>query len=367
MSVSIDFEKKVIDYKDDWESFKSWINGEHAKLSFTWVDTGNMYIVCAVDGIFTKIVSINKNTIETQIIQEDFENNYKTYNVLEKRQPDNKALLVTHVGREGNETIYATHNFCDPTTWFGDSVRTSEVLSGSGTVFSSSYNNWIDLRHGKVFDEEGYREDVADGYDVVVVANNVTMSMRQPFTNYGGDYIVNYYSGTIEFVNSQSYNQNEVTASFNYENGSNFYIRPYPFKKLDIEEVEAQFTRDVNMNDTMCFEIYGYVQIFAPQLWEGNGGPLPTNYKILLKSQKYHSIMQLIDEALGSYPIIPAIGGNNGRGLKSDMYGFPFRYGTVRTLYDSYGLEIRVYNENHIPHDGDRVTATFYCIASNEQ
>jgi hypothetical protein len=118
------------------------------------------------------------------------------------------------------------------------------------------------------------------------------------------------------------------------------------------------------MKDTIIFGVFGYVQVFAPAYWQGNGGPLPTNYKVELKRQSYKSFMQLTDEALGSYPVIPAIGGSD-RGFSHEMYGFPFRYGTVRSLFADYGLEIRVWLQNHIPHEGERVTATFYCVADD--
>jgi hypothetical protein len=357
----IDLNTKSIDFGADWSEYKKWLNGTYASLLYTWCEDELTYSIFAEDGIFTRVVGINKDNGDNHL---DFEENFKNFKPLEKRQSGNKALLVANAAREGNETIYASHNFCDPTTWFGDSVRTTEVLSGSGTVFSSSYVNWINMEYGKVLDEEGWKEDVSHAYQVVVVAADVTRSMREPYATSGGDYTVNYESGSITFV-SGTYSANQVTASFSYANGSTFYIKPFPYKKLDIEEVEAQFTKDIIMNDTIVFGVFGYVQVFAPQYWEGLGGPLPTNYKIELKTQKYKTISQLVDEALGSYPVVPAIGGSQ-RGFTNEMYGFPFRYGTVRTLYDSYGLEVRVYNKNHIPHSGERVTATFYCVASDE-
>jgi len=296
----------------------------------------------------------------------EFENSHKIScnKAIEKKQTENKALLVAIAGREGSETIWASHNFCDRTSWFGDSIRTSEVLSGSGTVFSSSYPYWIDMEHGKVLDEDGLKEDVDHGYQVVVVANGVTQSVREAFASTGGDYVVNYQSGSITFLNN-SYNANEVTASFSYENGSTFYVRPTTGKALEIEEAEAQFTKDVVITDTIVFGIFGYVQVFAPQYWQGTGGPLPTNYKVELQRQSYKTIGQLVDEALGSYPVIPAIGGPD-RGFSNDMYGFPFRYGTIRRIWDMYGLEVRCWLQHHNALEGERVTATFYCVSKDE-
>lgn len=363
--------------------YHNWLNWkqELTKRSGIWQHEhdNEQYIIWFYDGPEIHITNIWLNTVPNDIIQNgytqeqndsdklDWETSYQinSNNSIEKRQTNNKALLVANAGREGNETIYASHNFCDKTTWFQDSGRKEfETLSGSGTVFTATEQNWICMDRGRVLDEEGWKEDVSHGYQVIVVANDVTKSQCDPFTGTDGDYIVDYETGQITF-NSESYSAENVKASYSYARSSIFSIAPTPYKKLDIEEVEAQFTKDVIINDSFVFGVFGYVQVFAPEYWEGNGGPLPTNYKIELKRQTYATLTQLIDEALGSYPIIPALGGSS-RGLSNDMYGFPFRYGTIRSLYNSYGLETRVWLKNHNACGGERVTATFYCISSNE-
>jgi hypothetical protein len=278
-----------------------------------------------------------------------------------KQQAD-KALLVTEVGREGKETIWSTHNYCDRTTWFGDSVRVTEVLADSGDslTFSGSHPYWIDMVHGKVFDEDSLRTDVDHGYDVSVVVADVTQSMRAPFAASGGDYTVNYASGTITFA-SPVYTP--VTGSYSYENGSTWYLRPYEGKAIDLEQAEAQFSVDCDMNDTIHFTVYGLVDVFAPQYLIENGGPYPSGTKIPLEETVYKTIYTLIDEALGSYPVIPALGSNtNPRMNPAAVYGFPFTYNAVRRLSSLYGLELRVYLENHEVYSGNRATATFYCV-----
>lgn len=278
-----------------------------------------------------------------------------------KRQPD-KALLVTEVGREGKETIWSTHNYCDRTSWFGDSVRISEILSDSGDslTFSGSHPYWIDMVHGKVFDEDSLRTDVEHGYNINVVVADVTQSMRTPFATSGGDYTVNYASGSITFANPV---YTPVTCSYSYENGSTWYLRPYESKAIDLEQAEAQFSVDCDMNDTIHFTVYGFVDVFAPQYLIENGGPYPSGTKIPLEETVYKTIYALIDEALGSYPVIPSLGSStNPRMNPVDVYGFPFTYNAVRRLSSLYGLELRVYLENNTVYGGNRATATFYCV-----
>src|SRR5574343_1977900 len=47
------------------------------------------------------------------------------------RQPDGVPKFAESP-RDGSEWVIGTHNFCDPTTWFGDSIRVNnEVLVDS--------------------------------------------------------------------------------------------------------------------------------------------------------------------------------------------------------------------------------------------
>jgi len=276
-------------------------------------------------------------------------------------QPD-KAIRVAQVGRLGTEVIFATHDFADPTTWFGDSERvTDEVLvdSGDGYTFTSEHINWIDMTHGKVFDEDVHAEEVEHNYSVIIKVDNVIVNQRLPFANSGGDYTVNYENGSITFVNSQS--GKTVEASYSYENGSTWYMRPLPGKKLSIESAEAQFSVDTIINDTIQFGAFGLVNVFAPQLVDN---PIPSGTLIPIATTRYKVLDQIIDEAIGSFPVIPPLGGAI-RGNLQARYGFPFRYGSVRVLNSLAGMELRVFLEGKTPFDGERATATFYCSSED--
>jgi hypothetical protein len=279
-------------------------------------------------------------------------------------EQSDKAIKVAQVGREGTEGTKATFNLCDKTTWFVNSARVSETLSGSAgdTVYSGSYSSWINMTHGHIWDEDTWKTAVSHAYDVVVVVNDVTQSMRTPYATSGGDYSVDHASGSITFFASQS---NPVTCSYSYATDSCFILKPETGMTLDIEEAEVQFSEDVVMNDAVLMDVYGYVQVFAPQLWDGNGGPYPLNTLIPIESTPYKRFAQFIDEALGSYPVIPAIGGSE-RGNSKATYGFPFKYGAIRRLWHQYGMELRICLENDKVFGGERATATFYIVSRAE-
>lgn len=337
------------------------------------------YLLCAVAEEFIALcrtVSGSSNTV-------NFETNYKSSGSmassiddalvlggikngvpLVKKYQKDSAQPVVLVGREGKETIWATHNFADKTTWYGDSVRTSEGLSDSGNnlTFSGSHVNWIDLVHGKVFDEDAIAEDVPHGYSVIVVVDNVTQSARAAFSQAGGDYTVNYRSGSVTFFSPVT---SSVTCSYSYENGSTWYLKPTTGRTLDIQDAEAQFAKNTFFNDTIIFAAYGAVQHFAPQYLIENGGPLPRDYMIPLETNKYKTFMQMVDEARGSYPTVPAISFNE-RTINSEIYGFPFVYSATRRMWNKKKMELRVSLENNTEFYGDRATATFYCISRDE-
>jgi hypothetical protein len=340
-----------------------------------WDDDGIVYTIWFYDGPEAFICTIWKGEVPDSVVatsysqnqndldKADFEANFKPSgnNLLEKKQTDG-SLHVAQVGREGTEVIFATHDFADPTTWFGDSVRvTDEVLvdSGDGYTFTSSHTNWIDMIHGKVFDEDVHAAEVSHTYSVVTTVDDVSVDHHPPFFTSGGDYSINYEDGTITFVNSQA--GKTVKTSYSYENGSTWYMRPLPGKQLKIEQAEAQFSIDTIINDTIQFGAFGLVDVFAPQLVDN---PIPSGTLIPLTTTRYKTLDQIVDEAIGSFPVVPALGGAL-RGNLQARYGFPFRYGAVRVLNSLAGMELRVFLEGNTAFNGERATATFYCSSED--
>jgi len=131
-----------------------------------------------------------------------------------------KATRVAVVGRLGKEVIYATHDFTDPTSWYSESVRVEdEVLkdSGDGLTFASIHESWVDMTHGKVFDEDAVAAEVEHRYSVAVTVDDVALVERAPFETVGGDFDVDYVSGKVTFFVAQA---GTVKATYSYQNGS---------------------------------------------------------------------------------------------------------------------------------------------------
>lgn len=370
----------------EWQNLKQICLGKNLQLQFVqesnpYVDSYYYEIFCIDDSIVYKTIIYNGLVPETSnISQQDNDSNKQDFQqnflpTANKRlspatQGSDAALKVSPVGREGSEIVWATHNFCDKTSWYSSSERKTNVLLTSSDNITfyvpNSTKPWVDMYTGKVLHEDNIRDAYGGNLDVIITVDGVTKTMNdcleQGCENCVGDYTVNFYSGSITF-NGQI--TGSVYASFSEPADAWWILKPTPGSKLSVEGAEMQFSGDVDLKDNIVMEIRGFVQVFAPQYWQGNGGPLPTNYKVTLGQYQYKSLSEFVDETQGAYPYVPQIGGQT-RGLKSPMYGMPFAYKTIRELYDSYGMEIRVGLKHNHEFGGSRATATFYCIEKPE-
>lgn len=254
--------------------------------------------------------------------------------------------------RTGKELVMTTHNFCDPTTWYTTSERVeTETLtdSGDGLTFTSAWPHWIDMTHGNIWDEDALCADVEHGYGVVATSDAAAKTQRVPFATSGGDYTVNYEAGTITFAASQT--GKTVVASYSRMVDSVFALVPDAGKRIDIEKAIARFSADVEMLDSIDFEIWVY-----------NPDDLPN--KVMYRRTTYKTIGNFIDEAVPATSIAMVGGGT--RGMLQAMTSLPFHYGTIRSLLSSQGVEIRICLRNDVPCTGYRALATLYCTVDVE-
>lgn len=247
--------------------------------------------------------------------------------------------------KTGDQAVIVSHNWCDRCTWYGQSVRvTGETLDdyGDGYRFVSSHPYWIDLSHGRL-----YREDiVSTPYLPKIYVDGYLATERAPFSDSGGDFAIDYRTGIVTFFSSKT--GCAVTASYSYENGSMFIVKPGTGKRLWVERSEVQFSADVVITDSTHFQAWAYNPASPPN-------KIPASSKTTYKTAKDY-----IDEANGVYPTVPAFGGEV-RGTPVGHMVFPFNYMTVKELKSSYGVEIRVWLESNKEFGGTFGTATFYC------
>lgn len=194
-----------------------------------------------------------------------------------KVQPDGVPLQA-NAPRMGSEIVVGTHNFCDQTTWFGDSERVTdqamEVVGGSGGLIWKSTNddhvNWIDMRSGRQHNQEHWAAEVDHGYAIEVKVNGTTKTQCAifKFESTDGDYWVDYDTGEVHFFTDQT--GATITASFSRATTSAFYVSPNAGKILRIEDAEADFSKDMVLHTSFGYLVRGYVDVFAPQYMRGS-------------------------------------------------------------------------------------------------
>lgn len=274
---------------------------------------------------------------------------------LDENKDSRGNIVFVQEKRVGSELDSATHNFSDKTTWYHNSVYVTQqdCVEQDGYTWKLPHEYIVDLTHGKIFNEDRIAQELPHQYRVDVFVDGYQLTQRDIFSsNYddGYDYILDYKDGIIHFVEDHSGKQ--VRANYAYATDSTWVLVPKPGKTINIERSEVQFASNFVYNDAIDFEIWAY-------------NPFDLPNKVLIQRRSYKSIHNFIDEARGSYPVIPAVGGSE-LGTVYDTIGFPFNYNTIRQLSYSQGVELRIKTRNDRELGGDRTTATFYCTVQNE-
>lgn len=279
-----------------------------------------------------------------------------------KTTDDNRIRVAMEKSDATSFDAYS-HNWADPTTWYTDSTRVvDEVATDSGDhiTYDLANNNIIDIYHGKLTGEDNLLDPSGNSYRVVVKVDDVVQTEQDPHYESGGDYTVDYTAGQI-IMGSPLIGSELVEVTYHYAGGSVFKIIPNVGQKLIIEVAEVQFADDIIITDTVYFQTFGYVDVFAPQLLQSNGGPYPSLTKIPISTFKYKTMRDYQNAAFKSYPTCPAMGGVGWRGMPRSVIVFDWDYQRGLTLHSSYGMESHLYLEHDVPFGGSWATATLYC------
>lgn len=298
----------------------------------------------------------------------DFENNYKAsidaappaeQLVLSHKKTADDRIRVAIEKSDATAIDVYTQNWTDKTTWYYDSARiVDEVATDSGDqiTYNLANNYIIDTYHGKITQEDTLLDSGGNSYRVEVKVNDVVKTEQDPHLGTGGDYTIDYDNGDVIF-NSALSGGDVVKVTYHYAQTSLFKIVPDTGKTLTIEIAEVQFSADIVVTDSVLFETWGLVDVFAPQLMPG----IPSGTQIKIKTFTYKTMNDYHNAAFKSYPQYPALGGNNWRGQQQPTTVFDWDYQRGLTLHDAYGMEVRILLEHDVPFGGTYATATLYC------
>jgi len=276
-----------------------------------------------------------------------------------KTTSDNRIRVAMEKSDAQGKDLFS-HNWCDKTTWTEDAARiVSEALSDSGdrTIYTCAHQNVIDTYHGKITQEDAALDAQGNSYRVEVKVNGVVKTEQDPHYGSGGDYVINYPSGIVTFQTQQPVGA-DVRMTYHYARSSVFTIKPPAGHKLTIDMAEVQFSDDVDITDTIIFDTYGLVEVFAPQLVPS---VLPSGTLIKIDTFKYKTMNDYQNAAIKAYPKYPPLGGSSWRGQQKGVHVFDWDYLKSKKITDIAGMEVKIYLEHDEPFGGAYATATFYC------
>lgn len=338
----------------DWTVFKTEV--ANRKLDIQYIDDGTRYHLVAKDDWFLLETDLHKTPSDTTDLL-DFETNFKTVAnapiLSKKNTPDQHALRVATYRPEGSSATKVSHDWTNPTTWYGDSVeKTGETLTTSDDLtFSAIENNWIDLTHGKVYDEYNF----SNKREPVIYVDDVETTTG---------FSIDYAAGEVTFDSSQA--GKTIKADYWYANGSTYLLEPDAGKVLIIEHAELQFTEDIGVTSPINFTIWVYNPYFNPAAAIVDFNPalsiaahncLRFPYQVI----KYKNMKDMINAANLGQGYIPAVGD-----ITENVVVFPFNYATVKPFKSSLGAQLRISLDNDEPLTGQWGTATFYILSEAE-
>ena len=245
---------------------------------------------------------------------------------------------------EGSSATIVTFNYADKCSWYAASSQvTNEILTTTDSlIYSSLHTHWIDLTHGRCYDEDNIMayNGTPNKWCVKLYIDDVLQAVNDSI------WTVNYESGQIVFNATQS---GVIKVSYSYATTSEYILRPKFGKKLSIKTSELQFSSNITIPSPIYFEpwfinhpVYGTM-------------PIP-GQRIVYKNMK-----DLISACNGGQGVINKVGE-----LNYDVHVFPFDYARPKPIKYSDCVEIKVYLKDHIPMTGEYATGTFYVAIDDE-
>lgn len=241
---------------------------------------------------------------------------------------------------EGGAATIISHGFNDKCSWYMGSVQVIKgPMSNTELVYSdpNSKTHFIDLEHGRLYDEDNIMLQTSNKYKVKVYVDDV--EVLSGFT-------IDYVLGNITFDEAPT---GVVTASYHYADKSWYCLRPKSGKVMSIKAAEVQFSSDAQINSPLVFSpwfvdhpSYGTMEIPGQQI-------------------KYKNAKDFISACNEGQGLIPAWGE-----LTKDVHVFPFQYARPKPVKHSDYIEIRIYCEDHNAVTGEFATATFYVVIDDE-
>jgi hypothetical protein len=243
---------------------------------------------------------------------------------------------------EGDSATIVTFNLTDKCSWYPSSIQVVQevLITLDNLTYSSAHPFWIDMTHGRCYDEDNIMEGSTYKYGVKLYIDDVLQTVDESV------WTVDYVSGKIIFINVQS---GAIKIDYSYATTSYYSVRPKIGKKLSIKAAEVQFSTNILITSPIIFEPW-----FV-------GHPIYGTMAIPGKKIVYKNMKDFISACNEGQGLIPKLGE-----LNYDVHVFPFDYARPKPIKYSDYIEIRIYIKNHEPLTGEYATGTFYVAIDSE-
>ena len=185
-----------------------------------------------------------------------------------------------------------------------------------------------------------------------IKVGGVSKTEDEPHDGPTHDFSVDYTSGIVAFSSAPTSGV-EIRASYHYvpdSGGSIHCFGPPAGKKWTIEKAEAQFSKDLVINDTLMTQPF----LTALEI------PVPG-----MPASEYPTAGSYLDFTYGSHPIVPAFGGAT-RGLQQDTIIMRWEYQSAMVFRHSDGVALKLWLKDDIPFSGERASLTVYALEEDE-
>lgn len=229
----------------------------------------------------------------------------------------------------------------------GDGVETVFNLAnaGNGKVILNLTNGYLTSEEFTFAPGDPYPTGLGAGYTNVIALDGVPQTEIKSYQPGVGDYSIDHSTGAVTF-NTPPANGVVIAANYWYVPDTalgSFIIKPPTGKKWIIDTVEAQFSKDIIMNDSILQNQFV------------NDVPIsPINLE-------YHRIGSFFDFTFGSFPEIPPIGGSP-RGYTQPTIILRWDFSTRICLSDTNKDSLKIWLKNGIEFGGERATLAWYAI-----
>ena len=246
-----------------------------------------------------------------------------------------------------------TPNLADKTTWWVDAlpvVNDTMVDQGSHTEYRLSVGDQVilDFIHGKLTNEDAINMGLTAAWQQavspdasahpVVKVDGVVKTEDAPFGGAQGDYSVDYRTGAVTFHSALGGTE-VVTVSCGIAGKWQMTIQPGEDQTVEILQGEVQWTGNIELKDSIYQDV---------EVWDEQSGTwvLDTFSSGLPKREVTKTIMDLINRSYGNYPLIPKMGGTEGRGIPASIMQVPFMFPKMQVYTE--GRRVRIYAANNI-------------------